>query len=118
MKKDGETPVPLESDDYIEINVKTTVLDSETPRESERSTPGRKSVKGQRRSTVVQSVPFIPESPSRRTSFKLGKDGNMSMEQEDRPTDKNEDDNKSTGLQTPKDDEMSKGAAQSTKNSD
>ena len=38
-------------------------------------------------------MPFIPESPSRRTSFKLGKDGNVSMEQEDiKNTDDKKDD--------------------------
>ena len=71
-------------DDNIEIIVRTTVLDAETPRDSEIGTPGgRKSIKSQRRNTQIQNVPYIPESPSRRTSFKLGKDGNISMEQED-----------------------------------
>ena len=55
--KDGEkTPIDLTDSDKIEIIVKTTVLDSETPRESERSTPARKNTLGdssRRRNTVI-----------------------------------------------------------------
>jgi len=63
--------------------VKATI-EAETPREDGRKTP-RENVSGaageQRRVSMLQHMPFIPESPSRRTSFKLTSDGTTVMQE-------------------------------------
>ena len=97
--KTNESQIPLSTGDYIEIIVKTTLIEGETPRgdsESGHTTPGRKSISRQstgssRRNTAMASVPFIPESPSRRTSFKMGTGGDVVMEQEDLRSNKGQD---------------------------
>jgi hypothetical protein len=83
ISKKDDAPIGLSDNDSIEVQLSASV-EAGTPREDGRKTP-RGSAAGaageQRRVSMLASVPYIPESPSRRTSFKLNAEGDTVFEE-------------------------------------